>query len=98
MPIGIAADFPALLTRLAGEGAQVIATSAKASHLAYDATLGVRPLVMVMGNETEGLSEAARDVATDFVALPMAPNGASSLNVTVAAGVLLYEAVRQNRE
>ena len=29
-------------------------------------------------------------VATDFVRLPMAANGASSLNVTVAAGVLVY--------
>lgn len=95
LPIGIAEDFPALLARLAGSGAQVVATSAKAPHLAYDADLSIRPLVVVMGNETEGLSDAAREAATDFVALPMAPSGASSLNVTVAAGVLLYEAGRQ---
>ena len=78
-------------------GARVVATSAKAESLAYDAVLGERPLIIVVGNETEGMSESARKAASDFVALPMSPDGASSLNVTVAAGVLLYEAVRQKR-
>ena len=95
LPLGLSNDFPALLARLREGGARVVATSTKAPRLAYEADLGARPLVIVVGNETEGLSETSRAVASDFVALPMAPGGASSLNVTVAAGVLLYEAVRQ---
>ncbi len=95
LPIGIVDDLPRHLKRLRFAEIPIIATSAKAPQLAYDANLQARPLIIVVGNETEGLSEAAREAASDFVALPMAENGASSLNVTVAAGVLLYEAVRQ---
>jgi TrmH family RNA methyltransferase len=97
LPIGIVDDLPLHLKHLGQVEIRIIATSAKAPQLAYEADLKARPLIILVGNETEGLSEAAREAATDFVALPMAPNGASSLNVTVAAGVLLYEAVRQLR-
>ena len=96
LPIGITDDLPGHLTHLRQAGVPIIATSAKAPHLAYDANLKRRPLIIVVGNETEGLSESAREAASDFVALPMAADGASSLNVTVAAGVLLYEAIRQH--
>lgn len=95
LPVCIAPDLPALLTRLRALGVSVMATSAKAPYLAYDAPLHVRPLTLVVGNETEGISAATREAASGFVALPMIPGGASSLNVTVAAGALLYEAVRQ---
>ena len=96
LPIGIVDDLPEHLTQLREAAIPIIATSAKAPQSAYEADLKRRPLVIVVGNETEGLSEAARETATGFVSLPMAPEGASSLNVTVAAGVLLYEAVRQS--
>jgi 23S rRNA (guanosine2251-2'-O)-methyltransferase len=79
------------------EGFKVIATSARASHIVYDVDLHDGPLAIAVGNETEGMSEVSRAAASDFVALPMASDGASSLNVTVAAGVLLYEALRQRR-
>lgn len=97
LPLLLSTDLPGFLQQLHQQGAQVIATSAKAPHLVYDANLRDAPLALVVGNETEGMSEATRAAASAFVALPMAPNGASSLNVTVAAGVLLYEAVRQRR-
>lgn len=95
LPLCITPDFPAALGSLKESGIKVIATSAKAKTLAYHADLRFRPLALCVGNETSGMTEAAREVATEFISLPMAPEGASSLNVTVAAGVLLYEAVRQ---
>jgi len=97
LPLSIAPDLPAALSalRAAHPDLRIVATSARAKRLAFDADLSTRPLVLIVGNETEGISSAARAAATDFVRLPMAPNGASSLNVTVAAGVLVYEAVRQ---
>ncbi|MBV9864937.1 MAG: RNA methyltransferase [Abitibacteriaceae bacterium] len=97
LPLLISVNLPELLQQLRQQGARVIATSAKAPHLVYDVPLAGTPLVLVVGNETEGISEEAKAAASNFVSLPMAPNGASSLNVTVAAGVLLYEAVRQRR-
>ena len=98
LPICITPDLPALLSRLREHDTAIIATSARASTLAYAAPLARRPIVLLVGNETEGLSAAARSASTDFVALPMAADGASSLNVTVAAGILLYEAIRQRLE
>ncbi len=97
LPLCVAPDLPATLERLKERGTRIVATSARAPVLAYDAVLSERPLALVVGNETEGIGDATRTAASDFVALPMAPQGASSLNVTVAAGVLLYEAVRQRR-
>lgn len=95
LPLSIAPDLPAALASLKKQGARIVATSARAPHLAWNTDLGSRPLALVVGNETEGISDAVRSLATDFVRLPMAPDGASSLNVTVAAGVLVYEAIRQ---
>jgi TrmH family RNA methyltransferase len=98
LPVSLSDDLPGALAGLRERhGAPIIATSARAEHLAWEADLSRRPLVIVVGNETEGISDAVRHAASSFIRLPMAPNGASSLNVTVAAGVLLYEAVRQSR-
>ena len=44
---------------------------------------------LAMGNEGAGLSAGVRQAAAELVALPMSP-GVESLNVAVAAGVLLY--------
>jgi 23S rRNA (guanosine2251-2'-O)-methyltransferase len=55
------------------------------------------PLGIVMGAEGEGMRRLTRE-ACDFLAyIPMLGGGVSSLNVSVAVGVCLYEAVRQRR-
>ncbi len=97
LPLSLVPDLAETLAalRAAHPSLRVAATSARAERLAFDADLAARPLVLVVGNETDGVSPAAREAASDFVRLPMAANGASSLNVTVAAGVLVYEAIRQ---
>ncbi len=98
LPICIVQNLPSLLHSLAETGYIIVASSASAPSLAYDAPLNRRPLCLVVGNETVGMSAAGKAAATLFVRLPMASNGASSLNVTVAAGALLFEAVRQGGE
>ena len=50
-------------------------------------------LALVVGNEGAGVSPALRALAHQQVAIPLA-RGAESLNVAVAAGILLYEARR----
>jgi TrmH family RNA methyltransferase len=47
----------------------------------------------VVGNEGAGVSADLRALAVHQVAIPLA-RGAESLNVAVAAGILLYEATR----
>jgi 23S rRNA (uridine2479-2'-O)-methyltransferase len=59
-----------------------------------------RPTLLVIGNETVGLSAAWRDACDVLVRIPMtgrADSAASSLNAATAAGILLYEASRQRR-
>lgn len=54
------------------------------------------PTVLVLGNETHGLSRAWREACDARVRIPMA-GSASSLNVSVAGSIVLYEATRQRR-
>ncbi len=53
-----------------------------------------RPVALVLGNEREGVSPAAAAAADVRVKIPM-QGMVQSLNLSVAAGVLLYEALRQ---
>jgi TrmH family RNA methyltransferase len=52
------------------------------------------PLALVLGSEAAGLSASWRDRAVEPVSIPMA-GIADSLNVSIAAAILLFEAVRQ---
>jgi TrmH family RNA methyltransferase len=52
------------------------------------------PVLLVVGNETTGLSEGWRSACDRIVRIPIT-GSASSLNAASAATVLLYEAARQ---
>lgn len=54
------------------------------------------PTVLVLGNETHGLSHAYRESCDEMVRIPMV-GAATSLNVSVAGSVVLYEVLRQRR-
>lgn len=60
----------------------------------YDAFNWRTPTALVMGAESDGLSAEEMAVADDTVSIPM-KGSTESLNVAVAAGILLYEAQRQ---
>jgi TrmH family RNA methyltransferase len=55
------------------------------------------PTVIVLGNEGAGLSYRFRELCTEVVRIPMA-GGPDSLNLAVAASVVLYEASSQRRQ
>ena len=52
-----------------------------------------RPLVLVMGNEQQGLTETLAAACDQLVRIPM-PGRADSLNLAVSAGLMIYEALR----
>lgn len=56
----------------------------------------IGPTVLVLGGEGEGLRRLTRERCDRLVRIPMAGK-VESLNVSVAAGVMLYEVVRQRR-
>lgn len=71
----------------------VVGTAGEADVELFQADL-TGPLALVMGAEGEGMRRLTRETCDQLVRLPMA-GLVESLNVSVAAGVCLYEAVRQ---
>ncbi|MCO4743479.1 MAG: 23S rRNA (guanosine(2251)-2'-O)-methyltransferase RlmB [Proteobacteria bacterium] len=53
------------------------------------------PLAIVMGSEGRGLSSSLRDRCDEIVSIPLA-GGLESLNVSVAAAIMMYERFRQS--
>ena len=53
-----------------------------------------RSMGIIVGGEANGASEEAKKCATEFVTIPM-PGKSESLNAAIAAGILLFEVVRQ---
>ena len=75
-------------------GVWMIGTSDKATHSLYQENLN-GALAIVMGAEGKGLRQLTEQKCDTLVSLPMAGSVVSSLNVSVATGVCLYEVVRQ---
>ncbi|GAA1737449.1 TrmH family RNA methyltransferase [Luedemannella helvata] len=72
---------------------QVVGTDEHGDVDIFDADLTV-PTLLLVGNETKGLSSAWRELADRMVRIPMV-GSASSLNAASAATAVLYEAARQ---
>ncbi len=73
----------------------IVGTDDQAEHSLYGAKL-TGPLAIVLGAEGTGLRRLTRESCDALVSIPMR-GIVESLNVSVAAGVLLYEAVRQRK-
>jgi len=71
----------------------VIGTSDDAPQTLYQADLKV-PLALVLGAEGQGMRQLTRKTCDALVSLPM-KGAVESLNVSVASGICLYEAMRQ---
>ena len=93
LPILGLADAQRWLNDIRDAGIETLATSLGASQSLYELALPT-PIVVVVGNETHGLSDVLLEACTRQVRIPMAV-GQDSLNVGVAAGIVLYEVVRQ---
>jgi 23S rRNA (guanosine2251-2'-O)-methyltransferase len=74
-------------------GIQILGTQMKGSVPVYESNLTV-PTVVVMGAEDTGISKDVLKRADQLIRIPMV-NNFDSLNVSVATGMILYEALRQ---
>ena len=71
-----------------------MAATEKASTV-YTQTNLKPPIAIIMGSEDEGISDNALKMADELVSIPI-HGKVESLNVSVAAGVLMYEVNRQS--
>lgn len=55
-----------------------------------------KPTIIVIGNESNGVSQEVIDISTDLIKIPILGT-AESLNASIAAAIIMYEVVRQRR-
>jgi 23S rRNA (guanosine2251-2'-O)-methyltransferase len=77
-------------------GLNVISVSEKTERLMYDADFSI-PTALILGSEEDGISPELTGLSDEFVKIPMSGN-IGSLNVSVSAGVVIYEAIRQRKK
>ncbi|KXS39790.1 MAG: 23S rRNA (guanosine2251-2'-O)-methyltransferase [Halomonadaceae bacterium T82-2] len=95
VPVYRVTNLARALGRLKDAGVWVLGTAGEATDDVFAADF-VRPVALVMGAEGKGLRRLTREACDTLIKLPMA-GSVSSLNVSVATGVCLFEAVRQRR-
>jgi len=95
IPLVAVTNLARTLEKLQQRGLWVVGTAGEAEQEIYQQDL-TGPLVMIMGAEGKGMRRLTREHCDFLVKLPMA-GSVSSLNVSVATGVCLFEAVRQRQ-
>jgi TrmH family RNA methyltransferase len=92
VPLAVA-DTAGAIAALRSAGVTILAASPDAAtpHHAVDMT---GPTAIAVGSEQYGLSDAWLDAADERILIRM-PGSVDSLNAAMAAGILLFEAVRQ---
>jgi 23S rRNA (guanosine2251-2'-O)-methyltransferase len=93
LPFAAVANLGRVLDWLGDYGVLRVGTSDQATDSLYALELE-GPVVIVMGREESGLGKGILQRCDRLVRLPM-QGAVASLNVSVATGICLYEAVRQ---
>jgi len=93
MPIIQIDDLVTTLKDLKNRGGRIVTTHLAAKKYYYDLDM-TGPTVIVMGKEDEGVSDEITDISDEVVKIPMR-GPAESLNVSIAHGIILFEAVKQ---
>ncbi len=93
VPLVRVTNLARTMRALQEQGVWFVGTAGEAKHDIYQAKL-TGPLAIVMGAEGDGMRRLTRETCDDLIKIPMA-GSVSSLNVSVASGICLFEAVRQ---
>jgi 23S rRNA (guanosine2251-2'-O)-methyltransferase len=93
LPFAQVANLGRVMNWLKDYGVRCIGTSDRAESSLYDADL-TGSVALIMGREHTGLGKSIASRCDTLVSLPM-KGAVSSLNVSVATGISLYEIVRQ---
>ena len=93
LPMATSPDLPAEISHYRQQGFQIVATLPTADRNYWDVDFS-QPTLLLLGNEGGGLSPDLTALADHSVQIPLVA-GVESLNVAIAAALLLYEAKRQ---
>lgn len=95
LPIARVANIGETVRRLKEQNIFVYAADMAGERMDRQNLTG--PIALVMGSEGKGVSPLVKRLCDGLVSLPMSPHraGVDSLNVSVAAGILMYEVLRQ---
>jgi len=93
LPLLMATNLARVLRQLKDKGVWLMGTSDQAETSLYQSDLS-GPLALVMGSEGKGMRRLTAELCDFQVSIPMS-GSVSSLNVSVATGVCLFEMMRQ---
>lgn len=93
MPVFSGAEMAEVLHVLKSKGIKIYAAHLKASAHCFDRDMK-SDAAIIIGGESGGIREEIAAMADELIKIPMA-GGAESLNASVAAGILMYESLRQ---
>jgi 23S rRNA (guanosine2251-2'-O)-methyltransferase len=93
LPVCREKDLKKTIKFLHENGIMVVACTEKGTKNIYEVEFN-RPVALIMGSEEDGISETLLRDADELVRIPL-KGKIESLNVSVAAGVAMYEVVRQ---
>lgn len=95
VPLVRVTNLARTMRALQEKGIWFVGTAGEATHDIYQSKM-TGPLAIVMGAEGDGMRRLTRETCDELISIPMA-GSVSSLNVSVASGICLFEAVRQRR-
>ncbi len=96
VPICKVSHIKDALFALQGSGIQIVAATEKTEQLIYKINFK-KPTAIIMGSEDKGISNSVLKMVNYKAKIPLLGT-IESLNVSVACGVFLYEAVRQQKQ
>ena len=95
MPVAVGTSAE-VVAWMKAQGIQSLATTPAATKSFWDVDM-CRPSALLLGSEKDGLSDFMLSAANEKISIPQA-GLSDSLNVSMAAGIVLFEAVRQRRK
>ncbi len=93
LPVCREADLTQTVRQLQASGIQVVACTEKVTKTIYEVDFTL-PTALILGSEEDGISDALLRLADELGSIPL-HGRVGSLNVSVANGVVVYEALRQ---
>jgi len=95
LPMAVSSDLKTVVKSCQNAGIQIVATTVQTQSSYWEVDLS-HPTLILLGNEGAGLSPDLAALADVQTKIPLSP-GVESLNVAIAAALILYEAKRQRQ-